>query len=332
MRSAKKRFGKAAVLVFLALVTGLGCAQKAHAVCRGSFFNPITDVCWQCIFPISIGGISLIGSDIDTIDDNISSPLCLCGTTLGISASFWEPARIVETVKDPYCFNLIGAELGDGGGGFLGGGYREDEQTKSVFSQVHYYLFNVWSLLDLFVDMPCLDSEGFDVAYLTEIDPSWNDDLLAFLINPEAILFGNPVLQMACMADSVAANTATPIDLLYWCMGSWGSPYPLTGNKTNDTYIQDNAAIAGKFLYKMTRELLLWDYGTNVCGPVIWPVWTKNNFRLHIMKPVRDFTCHPIGRSGLIWASMKNPSPVPGNDNFDWVMFRRKLCCIGWSP
>ncbi|MBP7529742.1 MAG: TraU family protein [Syntrophorhabdaceae bacterium] len=332
MQSAKRPFAKVAVLLLLSWVIVLGAVQGAHALCRGSFFNPITDVCWQCIFPVTMGGVALINSDIDTVDDRISSPVCLCGTTLGISASFWEPARIVETVKDPYCFNLIGAELGDGGGGFLGGGYREDEKAKSVFSQVHYYLFNVWSLLDLFVDMPCIDAEGFDVAYLTEIDPSWNDDLLAFLINPEAILFGNPVLQMACMADSVAANTSTPIDLLFWCMGSWGSSYPLTGNKTNDTYIQDNAAIAGKFLYKMTRELLLWDYGTNVCGPVIWPVWTKNNFRMHIMKPVRDFTCHPIGRSGLIWSSMKNPSPVPGNDNFNWVMFRRKLCCIGWSP
>lgn len=278
-----------------------------------------------------MGGITLYDSDIDTTSDNISSPFCHCDKTFGVSTSFWEPARIIETVKDPYCFNLIGVELGGGGEGFQGGGYREDESSKSVFQQAHYYLFNVWSLLDLFMDIPCLEFEGFDIAYLSEVDPSWSDDMLMFLITPEAILFGNPIAQFACMADSVAANVSTPIDMLFWCMGSWGSAYPTTGNKTNDFYVQDNAAIASKLIYKLTHELVLWDTGSNICGPVMWPIWTKNNYRLHVMKPVRDYTCHPIGRSGLIWASMKNPSPSGGADNFDWAVFRRKLCCIGWT-
>ena len=24
--------------------------------CQGKFLNPITDICWSCIFPISLGG------------------------------------------------------------------------------------------------------------------------------------------------------------------------------------------------------------------------------------------------------------------------------------
>ena len=306
-----------------------------YATCQVSFFNPITDVCWQCIYPIRMGGVTIMGSDIDTPPDDISNPFCACGMTLGLSTSFWEPARIIETVKDPYCFNLIDADLNPASG-FLTGGYRDAKSSKdAMFTQAHYYMLNVWSFIDLFLDMPCLENTGFDVGYITEVDPAWNSDLLAFLINPEALLFGNPILTMACMADAVAATISTPIDPLFWCMGSWGNAYPLAGSKGNNTYIQDNAAEAAKMIYKLTRELTLWDTGTNVCGPVMYPIWQKSHYRLQVMKPVRDSTCQPVGRSGLMWSSMKNPPyEASGNatDNFDWVMFRKKLCCIGWSP
>ncbi|PIW55524.1 MAG: conjugal transfer protein, partial [Sphingomonadales bacterium CG12_big_fil_rev_8_21_14_0_65_65_10] len=27
--------------------------------CTGSFVNPITDICWSCLFPISVGGLEI---------------------------------------------------------------------------------------------------------------------------------------------------------------------------------------------------------------------------------------------------------------------------------
>ena len=92
------------VIAVLALI--LVRPAVGRATCSASFFNPITDICWDCIFPVAIGGITIFGSDIDSPGDDISSPICICGTTIGLSASFWEPARIIETVKDPG-FNLI---------------------------------------------------------------------------------------------------------------------------------------------------------------------------------------------------------------------------------
>ncbi|MDA4835001.1 TraU family protein, partial [Enterobacter hormaechei] len=47
---------------------------------------------------------------------------------------------------------------------------------------------------------------SFDVAYMTEIDPLWNDDVLTTLINPEVALFNNPIAVAACAADCVAAS------------------------------------------------------------------------------------------------------------------------------
>ncbi len=326
------------LLAIAGILVALGtlcCPGQAYAVCEASVINPISDVCWQCIFPVRMGGITLISSDVDSPADNIgSNPLCICGTTLGMKVSFWEPARIIETVKDPYCFNLIGAQIGDGGAGWLGGGYRQENVGKNTFAQAHYYLFNVWSILDLFMDLPCLETGGFDIAYLTEVDPLWNDDLLGFILNPEALLFANPVAQLACMADSASSAIGLPLSPLFWCMGSWGSAYPLTGHRNDDNFVQANAAIAARMIYKLSRELALWDTASDACGAIMMPIWVKEHYRMQVMKPMKDFTCHPIGRTSLIWGSMKNPPGGGGSnaaDNFDWALFRKILCCVGYS-
>ena len=125
-----------AFLVTAAIAFILACPATGRATCSAEFFNPITDICWDCIFPVTIGGITIFGSDIDSPGDDISSPICICGTTIGLSASFWEPARVIETVKDPWCFNLIGADLG--GNGFLAGdSQRTTKASKSMFAQAH---------------------------------------------------------------------------------------------------------------------------------------------------------------------------------------------------
>ena len=34
-------------------------ANTAAAKCNARFLNPITEVCWDCIFPISVGALSI---------------------------------------------------------------------------------------------------------------------------------------------------------------------------------------------------------------------------------------------------------------------------------
>ena len=326
--------------VLLLCVLGILLPLSTHATCRSSFINPITDINWNGIFPVKIGGVELRGTDIDTPPDDISSPVCVCGSPIpkiGITASFWEPARLVETVKDPYCFAMIGMQLSNPQQGFLGGGRssHSQDQEPSTFQQAHWYIFPVWAILDLFLDIPCLDRGGFDIAYITEIDPLWNSDLSSFVLNPEALLFGNPAAQLACVADSVASNAGYPIDPLFWCMGSWGSAYPLTGHINSENYIQANAGLGARMIYKLGREALLWDTGSNVCGPTLTPIWVKSHYRMHIVKPVRGSKVHPIGRSGLIWGSAKNPpfgSRGNAADNFLWMVFRKQSCCIFLFP
>ena len=35
---------------------GTSPARADTVTCHGKFINPITDVCWSCLFPLSIGG------------------------------------------------------------------------------------------------------------------------------------------------------------------------------------------------------------------------------------------------------------------------------------
>jgi len=331
------------ILLMVIVIISVNLPSKGMAVCRGSFINPISDICWQCMFPLSIGGVKLLQNEIKPdLDMGTESAICVCknGTSfvLGLSVGFFEPARIIETVKDPYCFTILGTSMDNPEAGFLGGTHVERSTNQmdqeSLFQQAHWYIFPVFALIDMFYDLPCLEEQSFDIAYLTEIDPLWNDDLLSFIINPEALLFGNPVAQLSCVADAISTNMGDPINSLFWCMGSWGSAYPLSGHMNTDNYVQGNAALAARMIYKLGREALLWDTGSDVCGAVMTPIWRKDHYRMHIMKPVRDGTCHPIGKSSLIWGSSKNPPFEAGgnaSDNFAWMLFRKRTCCVGYS-
>ncbi|MFO5836878.1 TraU family protein, partial [Klebsiella pneumoniae] len=56
-------------------------ASRARAAavlsCEGRFVFPITDVCWRCIFPLSLGSVQVGKGDLpDT--SNPGTPLQLC--------------------------------------------------------------------------------------------------------------------------------------------------------------------------------------------------------------------------------------------------------------
>jgi conjugal transfer pilus assembly protein TraU len=74
-----------------------------------------------------------------------------------------------------------------------------------------------------------MQTGDMDIAYLSEVDPMWNDSTLSMIINPEAALFGNLIAQAACAADAAASSAGLPLSPLFWCAGAQGSMYPFTG-------------------------------------------------------------------------------------------------------
>ena len=189
------------------LWTGPASAQS----CTGRFVNPISDVCWECLFPISIGPIRMGSASGAPDTPNPSSPICFCGSPIpriGLSLGVWEPARLMDVSRAPWCFpNLGGLTIDPGLPAARGrtGSSGGDGAQGSVW-HAHYYVYPLLSWIGALLDLGCLEGGSLDIAWTSELDPAWLDDELSFLLNPEAALFANLPAQAACAADCAAAS------------------------------------------------------------------------------------------------------------------------------
>ncbi len=290
----------------------------------------ITGIAWQCVFPIKVGGIALgpVGPDGPAPNSDIRA-ICHCNNgpvpKVGVGISLSEPARIFDTVADPFCLMPVGTQI-SAPGGKLGGALVTQNGSTRAFAQVHAYIFPAWSMLDLFQDVPCINESPFSVLFFTEFMPTWNNEFLAMLVNPESVLFANPAAALSCAPDSLAALAGFPLNTLFWCMGSWGNAYPLAGSITAPDYVTANAGLAARATFLMGRMGLLREFDYSGCYSSYTPIWSKDRYRFQSIKPVRDSSCQPVGRTGLLWSQMKHPPA--GGDNFMWMQFRRLNCCV----
>ena len=327
---------------FLAAV-GVLCATPAWAgtpgSCTGKFVNPITDVCWSCMFPLSVGILKIWPSSRpDT--DNPALPVCACGSPvprIGIAVGFWEPVRLVDVTMKPWCFvNLAGTTIKPGfdiGHGTYGGTSMSGGNAQMTAKwNVHWYVYPLLYWMEIATDFLCLEQSSFDIAYVTEIDPLWQDDTLTTLINPEAAVFANPIAQVACAGDCIAATTKKPLDALFWCAGCQGSFYPLNGNvSAHMNPIQSSRLVADRMAYKLHRELLAW--GTmgskGLCGKYAMPIMRKQQYRFQMVNPTPmvsgRYACPTIGSSDLKPGSGRT-FPVVGED-IGYLVWRKRNCC-----
>lgn len=116
-----------AALIALGLCAGNVQAEDKDKMCDGNFVNPISDICWECIFPMSIGDVSVFDGDApDT--DNPSMPLQICplvpvGYRIGMAIGYWEPFALTDVTRSPYCmvnlggFNIPVGKVGAGNAG-----------------------------------------------------------------------------------------------------------------------------------------------------------------------------------------------------------------------
>ena len=167
-------------------------ASASAGNCKGRIINPITDVCWSCVFPIKLGGVTLSsGNNADPETD--ANRLCLCASganlTVGLNMSFWEPLRTAGVVRTPYCFPSLGGMELNVGIRAPAHGRTPNKSTsaqRSSFYQVHWY-FTPWLfILEVFLDTKCLEQSAWDLAYMTELDPLWDDSVTTFFLNPDA--------------------------------------------------------------------------------------------------------------------------------------------------
>ena len=320
----------------LAAVLWSGAASGQS--CTGRFVNPISDVCWECLFPISIGPIRMGSASGAPDTPNPGSPICFCGSPIpriGLSLGVWEPARLMDVSRKPWCFpNLGGLTIDPGLPAARGktGSSGGDGATGSVW-HAHYYVYPLLSWIGALLDLGCLEGGSLDIAWTSELDPAWLDDELSFLLSPEAALFANLPAQAACAADCAAASAGLPLDPMFWCAGCQGGMYPLTGNVAAHVGgVQASLLAAQRLVYRLHRAGVAW--GTSgsaaLCGKYPMPVMKKSQYRWQMTQPVPATTprtgCNPTGRSSVLWETLRE-LPVSG-ENFGYLLWRKRNCCL----
>lgn len=362
------------ILIFLFVSMAIGALPPiSKAICVeenmpgiGKVFKSIN---WHCMFPISLAGVRMDSFEND--DDSIqqssvmqreldeasatnpnksssSDVFCKCNgagfitkTPIGVRVEFWEAARVIEVVKDAWCFPMLKQDVSSTMGGNDKNTVRQTkngtqmtvdgESLQMQVWQAHYYIFPVLALLEVLTDFICMDFSAFDLGYITEPDPRWLDPELALVLAPETVLFANPLAQLSCIPDVIAATVKHVVDPLYWCQGSWGKVFPPTGYVTHGGQQTQSAATAmGRVMFLLHRSFVLW--GTSgsraLCHRYPQPIWQKSQYKWQTLHPVRDPECRVIGEPGFKWASFKNP-PFPNKnpDNFLFLLWRKRSCC-----
>lgn len=301
--------------------------------CTGHFINPITDICWSCLFPLSIGNATVVsGHNPDT--NNPSVPVQLCpmtvGWRLGLAIGYWEPFAVTDVTRAPYCLvNLGGIQVNIAGSKHNGSSESSQSGTMGAFYQVHWYKYPLIMWLNIITSLSCLQTGDYDIGYLSELDPTWDDDELGFLLSPEDSLFANPAAQLACVADAISATSGSAQDALFWCMGAQGSSYPLTGSTSAEySPLQNSVLMSERMDYKLHRMGLVKDsIGKNneVCHQKYTPIIPKNRYRYELMNPTADSdSCHTFGHPVASWQEGKLKPNDKGN--YGYLIWRKRNC------
>ncbi len=211
-------------LYLCVLITLLCISCRGRKIRRS--FNSATDVHW------------------DEIEFRIEG-ICICPRPppvfyeKGVIISYWEPFLLEDTVSvanySAYQGEIMGSSLIDELGGKNKSSDSVDIANESTFAQAHAYL------LPLMYGRCNRNDYGM---WWSEYDSMWQNDELSAIIHPEASLYANKVMQMACMADAAAVNLGYTLDFMPWCIGSGGSAYPMTGHVDNDNIVQANNTVA----------------------------------------------------------------------------------------
>ena len=328
------------IMVILCL-SGESLAQTSK--CVGKFINPITDICWSCIFPISIGGIKIKSGSNRHDTENPSNIICSClqdgFPRVGITIGFWEPIRLIDVTRKAMCLvNMGGINLGyDRYQGAHSKTYDGTENNQHSFYHTHLYIYPVIAWLKLITDLGCVSKgESMDIAYMSEFDPTYKND--ANFLDPEVYLFANPIAQIACSADCISATTGLPQDGLFWCAGCLGSIYPFSGNVASHVGgVQASSLLSVRALAKLHRIGLSRKTSTDdgsingeLCSNQMAFKIIKSQYRLQMTYPISAtkgaFTCNALGMSDALHNSGKE-YPYKGED-FGYLVWRKKNCCF----
>ena len=207
-------------------------------------------------------------------------------------------------------------------------------------------------------------SKSMDLMFMSEVDPTWNDDSLSIIFSPEVVLFSSLPAQLACGIDCIGnslpntasdnslllpdplyfvrhpsatnpASAANPSHYLFWCGGCQGSLYPLNGNNSDSEYAVQSSILSAEKLNGLVHRLGLEDMTTGVFGMcnIIFPDMFLNKvewkYSMGFPVPQTAYSpscCNALGETDTSWNSGAS-FPYTGED-FSYVMYHERDCCF----
>lgn len=312
----------------------------------------ISSFCYECFFPINIMGIVIPvgrGESKSPPSSELAAPLCICPgrygiPAIGLSFGMWHPNHLHEVVKTPLCSPVVlGMNLGGTNAsnpmGLLKaqqlGGSSGDQGTgseDSAFYNWHWIKFPGAYLTDLLTNTICAPqgSSDMDFGYISEIDPTMQNDTLAAYTHPEARIFTQMAAQAACLADTVKVAVGRPLHKAFWCAGSWGSVYPYTGHSMPQTTFESQMLTAARGLAAMHRRGLAKKTIGNgsVCGGRFWFILPREQYQFQNLWPRAVQGAEWIGTTEYKgrWG-MTRVVPATG-ENRVIMEWQHKQCCL----
>lgn len=289
-------FGALITLAALSSAPAKADISSVNPACPNAsvFSNIFNQICWDCFLDsLKIFGI---GSRPNGASDRLNLPACMCQDALGVPEfgwplGFWSPQKINEVVTTPWCSPALGGiKLQDS---FIGMGKNNagrGDETSTAFYQYHYFAYPIMAMLGMMLLPDC--SSGyvdFDLMYISEIDPLWNNDLLTLLLNPEAIIFSTPATFAWCAADCVTTTLDNQKEEFYGCAGCDGNLYPFTGNiNPQPDPVAGTSLITQRVLASLHRKgLARRTIGDEaMCKPEFHPTIPRSQYKFSMMAPV----------------------------------------------
>lgn len=327
-------------------------AASIPAACEGTFPNPITDICWSCVYPIKLFGTPMFGQQGEDFDTGFDNPVCFCDNPpqVGVSTSFWEPVYMTEVTTIPWCFPLLAGLQLDVPVNTTKLGITDDQSrgdfnsntAAATFRWVHGYTNPLMYVLDVLLDNACTTKGSLSPEWPTEVDPGYDDWEISTTMNPISFAVANMTAIVVGTADAISALVDFPRPELFWVAGSWGNIYPYTGwvypHITNEmtSRLLSTRLLAWQHEFKSMAAF----YGPeNSCSDYgSWqPIMDKRQYKFSRLLPfpqtekINGNCCGPIGRSTIL---VESGTEVPASSyrDFGYVIFRKRDCCSGAWP
>jgi conjugal transfer pilus assembly protein TraU len=299
---------------------------------EGKFINPITDICWKCIFPIHLGGVNTTPDYKDHSENK--QAICHCAGTppkVGVPLAYWEPVALIDVTRVPYKSVALGGHtLSSSTTRNRGSVSHVGDSNLHSFYNVHYYKFPIIGFLGLLPGFSCTDKgTEIDIAYISEADVTWSDDNWSHVVNPEAYLFSNPLAQTACAPDCLAASADRPVDKLFWCGGCSGSIYPYSGHVSHHIGgAQASHLLVHRLLSKLHSNGAILSASDDFCDKKRYYRIKKSLYKTQLTHPIANTEgpCNRLGKSDVLWGSGKS-YPYEGED-FVYLIWTKKHCCL----